>query len=458
MKRSQLVLSTIALPLDYLMLLLAGLLAYQLRFVTFIRDIKPIVFQLPLHNFIPILLIMSVIWIVLFAVAGLYTLRSYLKFSKEVSRLFLGCSAGLALIIVLFFFNPFLFNSRFIVLAGWLLAFVLTTIGRLVLRLVRASLYRRNIATTKILLVGNDQATLVLENLFKQSPGLGFRIISRVDSLPVDKLDDYTFGVDEVIVGDPTLSREANLNILEYCVTHHLGFKYVADMFEAQSHNVVIHTFAGMPLVEIKRTPLDGWGRVAKRIFDLVLSFFLLIILLPIFFIITVLIYLDSSGTAIVALERVGEHGKKFRLYKFRSMICGAEKLKDQLMPYNERADGPLFKMTNDPRVTKFGRILRRTSLDELPQLWNVIRGEMSLVGPRPHEPREVEKYKQHHHKLLNLKSGMTGLAQISGRSNLNFEDEAKLDMFYIENWSLGQDIVILVKTIIVVLQRKSVS
>lgn len=458
MKRSQLILATIALPLDYLMLVLAGLLAYQLRFVAFIRDIKPVVFQLPLHDFIPVLLGMSVVWLMLFAVAGLYTLRSYLKFSKEISRLFLACSAGLALIIVLFFFNPFLFNSRFIVLAGWLLAFILTTIGRLILRLVRASLYSRGIVSNKVLLIGNDQATLVLENLFKQSPGLGFKIISRIDASQIDKLDNYTASIDEIIVGDPTLSRENNLNILEYCVTHHLGFKYVADMFEAQSHNVLIHTLAGMPLIEIKHTSLDGWGRVAKRIFDLILSFLLLVILLPIFFIVAVLIYLDSGRPTVVALERVGENGKKFRLYKFRSMICGAEKLKEQLMPYNERADGPLFKMTNDPRVTKFGRVLRRTSIDELPQLWNVIKGEMSLVGPRPHEPGEVEKYEQHHHKLLNLKPGITGLAQISGRSNLSFEDEAKLDMFYIENWSLGQDIVILVKTIIVVLQRKSVA
>jgi hypothetical protein len=339
------------------MLVLAGLLAYQLRFLAFIRDIKPVIFQLPLHNFIPILLGMSVVWVALFAVAGLYTLRSYLKFSKEVARLFLACSTGLALIIVLFFFNPFLFNSRFIVLVGWLLAFVLTATGRLVLRLVRASLYRRGIATTRVLLVGNDQATLALENLFKQSPGLGFKIISRINFFQINKFDDYTASIDEIIVGDLTLSREANLSILEYCVTHHLGFKYVADMFEAQSHNVVIHIFAGMPLIEIKRTPLDGWGRIAKRIFDLALSFLLLIILLPIFIVIVILIYLDSGGPAIVALERVGEHGKKFRLYKFRSMICGAEKLKEQLMPYNERADGPLFKMTNDPRVTKLGRI-----------------------------------------------------------------------------------------------------
>jgi lipopolysaccharide/colanic/teichoic acid biosynthesis glycosyltransferase len=226
-------------------------------------------------------------------------------------------------------------------------------------------------------------------------------------------------------------------------------------MFEAQSHNVVIHTLAGVPLIEIKRTALDGWGKVSKRLFDLAAGLGLILFLLPLLILLCCLVLIDSGWPPLVVLDRIGEAGRKFRLLKFRSMVKDAHLLKAELQAFNERPDGPLFKMANDPRVTRFGRFLRRTSLDELPQLYNVIKGEMSLVGPRPHEPGEVAAYQQRHHKLLNIKPGITGLAQISGRSNLNFEDEAKLDMFYIENWSLATDLVILIKTLVVVLQRK---
>lgn len=136
-------------------------------------------------------------------------------------------------------------------------------------------------------------------------------------------------------------------------------------------------------------------------------------------------------------------------------MVNNAEKMKDELIKFNERKDGPLFKMSNDPRVTPFGKFIRKTSIDELPQLWNVLKGNMSLVGPRPHEPQEVAKYTQQQKKLLTIKPGMTGLAQISGRSDLQFEEEAQLDIYYIENWSILKDIRIILKTPQVVLMRK---
>lgn len=456
MKRSQLLLATLALPLDYVMLLLAGIVAYLLRFEPWVQGIRRVVFQLPLSEFMPLLAGMAAVWVALFAMAGLYQLTSYLKFSQEVGRLFLACTAGLALIVLLFFFNPQFFSSRFIVLAGWLAAFVFTALGRLGLRLLRRALYRRGYAASRVLLVGDDATTRRLEQLFVASPGLGFKVVERVAPVDVGDIDHRAVGVDEVLVGDPALPREQTLRLREYCATHHLAFKYAADMLEAQSHNVVIHTLAGVPLVEIKRTPLDGWGRVAKRLCDVVLAGILLIVLIPVYLTVGLLVLLDSGWPVVVGLTRVGENGRTFTLYKFRSMVPGAHALKGALATFNERADGPLFKMANDPRVTPYGRFLRRTSLDELPQLANVLRGEMSLVGPRPHEPEEVARYEQHQHKLLNLKPGITGLAQISGRADLSFADEAKLDTYYVENWSLATDVVILVKTLVVVFQRRA--
>lgn len=455
MKRSQLIFSTIALPIDYLMLVIAGLLAYQLRFDSFVRASLPVRFDLPLVEYLPTLMMAAAVWLMLFSFSGLYNLRSQLKFSQELGRIFLGCTSGLALIVLLFFFNPNLFNSRFIVLVGWGLALLLVSLGRLSIRLLRTALYRRGLGVTRVLLVGADDTTLALERLFTSQPKFGFMVIKRITSPELD-LGRDTVRADEVLVGDSSLSHQDNLKILEFCTTHHLGFKYVADMFEAQSHNVISHTLAGVPVIEIKRTSLDGWGRVLKRTFDLILAAVLLVVLSPLLLLIALIILLDSGWPVVVTLARVGEAGEFFKIYKFRSMINGAENLKSELMRFNERPDGPLFKMSNDPRITRIGKFLRRTSFDELPQLWNVIKGQMSLVGPRPHEPGEVANYQMRHRKLLNIKPGITGLAQVSGRSGLNFEEEAKLDTFYVENWSPAQDFVILIKTLVIVWQRRS--
>jgi lipopolysaccharide/colanic/teichoic acid biosynthesis glycosyltransferase len=160
----------------------------------------------------------------------------------------------------------------------------------------------------------------------------------------------------------------------------------------------------------------------------------------------------------IVRLLRIGDNGEKFKMYKFRSMVKDAHKMKQDLTDFNERADGPLFKMHDDPRITKFGKFIRKYSLDELPQLINVIRGQMSLVGPRPHEPQEVEKYEVKDKKLLAIKPGITGMAQVSGRSDLDWQQEVRLDTYYVENWSLGLDIQIILKTPRAVLgKRKAV-
>ena len=455
MKRSQLALATLSLPIDYLMLILAGLVAYQLRFESFVTDVRPILFQLTLEQYLPKLGLMAVVWLALFALAGLYNLARQLKFSQEFGRIFLGCTAGTALIIIWFFFNPSLFASRFIVLVGWVFSLIFVTMGRWLLRLVRALMYRRGLMSARVLLIGSDNNTKALFDLFQHSPQLGYQVVAVIELAGIESATQFN-NIDEIIIGDSNVSHAKSLLLLNYCTTHHLGFKYAADMFEAQSHNVVVHTLAGVPLIEIKRTPLDGWGRVVKRIFDLLVAMSLLIILSPLFLLLALMIIIESGWPVIVALQRVGERAQPFKVYKFRSMIKGAQQMKPELAKFNERADGPLFKMTRDPRVTKLGRHLRRWSLDEFPQLWNVVKGEMSLVGPRPHEPEEVARYRPGDLNLLNIKPGISGLAQISGRSNLSFNEEAKLDKYYIENWSLGTDFVILIKTLVVVGQRQA--
>jgi lipopolysaccharide/colanic/teichoic acid biosynthesis glycosyltransferase len=195
---------------------------------------------------------------------------------------------------------------------------------------------------------------------------------------------------------------------------------------------------------------------VGKRLFDLLASAALLVVLSPLLLLISILVLMDGGWPIFYVSTRVGEQGRKrIGLLKFRSMVKNADALKEQLLAANHRQDGPLFKMRNDPRVTRFGRFLRRWTLDELPQLINVFFGQMSLVGPRPHLPLEVEKYSLKQRRVFAVKPGMTGLAQVSGRSDLSFDDEVRFDLRYIEEWSIFLDLWILWRTMFVVLKRK---
>jgi len=202
----------------------------------------------------------------------------------------------------------------------------------------------------------------------------------------------------------------------------------------------------GLPIVSVRPSPLEGWGKIAKRMMDIAGGLFGILLFAPVFLIVAFMVKWESKGPVLVKLKRVSG-GKEFEMYKFRSMIDNAESYKPYLEHLNERTDGPLFKIANDPRITATGAFLRSHRLDELPQFFNVIKGNISLVGPRPHEPREVEKYQDHHKRVFAIKPGLTGFAQISGASNLPFEEEVKLDRYYIEHWSIRKDFSIVLKT-----------
>jgi len=210
----------------------------------------------------------------------------------------------------------------------------------------------------------------------------------------------------------------------------------------------------GVPLLTFMTTPKNDLLLLIRRIFDFVGSLSLIAILSSLFLLIATLIRLDSPGPIIYRQIRCGLNGRKFTLYKFRSMVQGAEGMKEDLADHN-LMDGPVFKMKNDPRVTRVGRILRKTSLDELPQIYNVLRGEMSFVGPRPPLPEEVEKYEGWQRRKLSMKPGITGLWQVSGRNQIDFDQWMKLDLEYIDNWSLWLDFKILLKTIPIVILGK---
>jgi exopolysaccharide biosynthesis polyprenyl glycosylphosphotransferase len=345
-------------------------------------------------------------------------------------------------------------------------AIITVTLGRLLVRSIQHSLLKRDIGMYRVVVIGHDRTTKDLVQQFASNPRLGYRVIARYDAVSEDVLTHLEQlitrvgqggerGFDILLQADSSLPREQTQTLIDFANYYHCTFRYTADLFETQATNINVETLAGIPVIEIQRTKLDGWGRILKRAFDCMIAGTLLILASPLFFITALFIRADSRGPVFVRLRRVGEGGKPFDVYKFRSMVENAHAMKPGLMQYNERS-GPLFKMKNDPRITRVGRFLRRTSIDELPQFWNVLRGNMSIVGPRPHEPEEVARYERHHRQLLTIKPGVTGLAQVSGRSDLPFDDEARLDIFYIENWSLKLDLIILFRTPIAVLRMKS--
>ena len=460
MKKSDLTFSAALVPIDYIMIVLAGVAAYFLRYERWVQEIRPVIFDLDFKGYMNYVWLVAIGWIVIFIIAGLYQMRGQKKFFDELGKIFLACSTGMLAVIVAAFFSRELFDSRFILLVVWIFSIIFVSLARLLARGVQMLFFNKGVGVKRVVLVGADDSTQDIAALFYKKKSLGYEIIARFNNLSngnLEKLNELhqTKGIDEIFQADTGLSRSENLALLDFADLNHITFKYAADFFETQSSNVELYTLAGVPIVEVKRTALDGWGKILKRIFDMVVSFFLLIILSPLFLILAVIIKIDSAGPIFYGSKRMAAGGKEIKIWKFRSMIRNAENLKKKLLPKNERPNGPLFKMEKDPRVTRVGGFLRKWSLDELPQLVNVLKGEISLVGPRPHEPHEVAQYKKHHHKLLDIKPGITGMAQISGRSDLDFEEEVKLDVFYIENWSPWLDMIILIKTPWVVLVRK---
>jgi len=462
MKKSELIFSALLVPVDFLMLLLAGIVAYFLRVSSLVANWRPVLFtlNLSLQRYFILLLGVSVFGILIFAISGLYNISPQKRLFKEFFQIVVAVSATvLAVIIYIFLFRE-AFESRFIILVAWILAIIFVALGRyFVKKLQRYLVGQYNVGIHYVVVIGEDKMSRKIIKEINHHPDLGYRIIKHFYNLNIKRIKNFIIRsksqIDEVILASPLYERKEVLEILDFCEEQRIGFKFIPNLFQAHTTNVELDTFDGLPLIEIKRTPLDGWGKITKRAVDVFGSLIGLIILSPFFLIIGLIIKTDSRGPVFVGLKRVSQR-KEFFLYKFRSMIRNAEIVKKRLLRYNERIDGPLFKMRNDPRITRVGRFLRRYRIDELPQLFNVLKGEMSLVGPRPHQPDEIARYEKHHKKVLLIKPGITGMAQISGSSELLFEEEVKLDTYYIENWSLKKDIYILLKTLIVLFKDRS--
>jgi exopolysaccharide biosynthesis polyprenyl glycosylphosphotransferase len=266
------------------------------------------------------------------------------------------------------------------------------------------------------------------------------------------RLDDSE--IDELIIAEPDYSEERVLAIVDECHERGVRVRVAPSTMEILVHRAEFVAGQAVPLFELKAPVFDGFDYAVKRAFDILGAFFGLLILSPLMLIIAALVKFTSRGPVFYRSMRPGIGGVPFACLKFRTMYQGADRVQHELEAVNE-ADGALFKIRRDPRVTPVGRVLRRFSLDELPQLWNVLRGEMSIVGPRPLPQRDYDQLEDWHRKRYLVLPGMTGLWQVSGRSNLDFDDLVRLDFVYIERWSLSLDLSIILQTFPAVIRRR---
>jgi exopolysaccharide biosynthesis polyprenyl glycosylphosphotransferase len=476
MKKSELFFSAFQVPVDFAMLVAGMSGAFAIRnlpefLVKYLHlQLTPINYaDFPFkEQYFNFALFAVPFFLVIYAFEGLYEIRTTRKFWREMLKIFVATSVGFVIIVLAIFLQRAWFASRFILLASWLMGSFAVVLGRYILRKVQQwLLVHKKIGVHRLLLIGVDGRIKKLKKIIQSNPKLGYEIIGQLDSGSIVQLKKIKEekGIDEVLVCDGMITDAEQEKLIDYCAIHNITFQYVPTAL--QTSRVEMRILEGEPVIEVKATPLDGWGRILKRTFDVIGSVVLIILSGPLMLLIALLIRLEGKGPIIFKNERIGANGRKFLVYKFRYMkweCCTTPENPDwekalafekELIASRSVRTGPLYKIKEDPRRSRVGKFIERFSFDELPQFFNVLQGEMSLVGPRPHQEREVVKYSEYHRRLLTIKPGITGMAQVSGRSDLDFEDEYLLDVYYIENWSLWLDILICLKTAQVLFRRR---
>ncbi len=458
----------LAMAVDALLINLAFIIAYYLRYeLQWIRAVDEANWR-PYRDYLPVALVLSAIILVLFNFSRVYSPRRGESWLDEAYRIASGTAMGIMTMIVIFFFYRPQFYSRLVFSYAAVLIAGLLSLERLGARQVMGYARRRGIGVDRVLIVGAGEIGLAIMRNIVAQPELGYSIVGFVDDSPelgstdigpfkalggtdniAGLVQDYA--IDEVIIALPSMSQAEILKVMSQCEGHGVSYRIVPDLLTLSLSRVDVDDIIGIPTIGVKEVSIRGGNLALKRILDVTISLVGLVVLSPLMLLIAGLIKLTSPGLVLFAQVRAGRNGKPFTFYKFRSMYLGAEEEQETLAPFNE-VRGPIFKIRDDPRLTPLGKVLRRTSLDELPQLYNVLRGEMSLVGPRPPLPSEVEQYRDWHRKRLEVPPGMTGLWQVRGRSKLTFDEMVMLDIYYIENWSLGLDLRILLRTVPVVL------
>lgn len=454
-REGELFIPFLSLVTDILVVEFSMLLAYWLRFYSPLVAWFPVTKGFPpFQAYLEASILVMIVWIFIFQQFGMYHLRRNVTPVDEFSQIIKAVSLGMLIMMSLsFFYRDFSF-SRLVFLYIWILSVLLLTFSRTLLIYVENRRHRKGKGVLKVALVGHSSKLHpVIENITK-FPGLGLKICGHIgekdESIPqiahLGTISDLPLiirnnGIHTLIIAPEVQAGQNLWSILKLCEGLNVEFLLLPDLLEIFTSQLQIYQIGGLPTLRIRDVRMKGWQGVLKRIFDVVFSVVILIILSPLFFIIGLIIKTDSKGKIFYQQDRVGFDGREFLIYKFRTMREDAE-----------AKTGPVWASEDDPRRTRVGKFLRRTSLDELPQFFNVLKGDMSVVGPRPERKFFVDKFKTRIPRYLErhrVKSGVTGWAQINGlRGNSPIEERTQYDIYYIENWSLAFDFKIILKTV----------
>ena len=436
-----------------------------------------------------LLFLVIVIRVVALRYYDLYRLRGEFSFFDDGIRVFKSTAIGSLLIVAAAFLYRGGFNfrafsyARSVFVLDFLIALASFYSIRLVVRSAQTFFRLRGVNLIPTLVVGRGPEAAFCIKEMRERPSLGYRVIGAVDSgAPgLTVAGDYEgvpvlsnlaglpeaireSGANEVIIADSNVDGDALFDVMMRCGRRRgIEFRIAPSLFNCLPSKTEVDQIGALPMIRLFREPLSDFARGTKRISDILIAALTLAIFSPFWLLIALLIKFDSKGPTFYAQERVGMDGRIFVVYKFRTMRVDADseihrEYQRKFIAGDAEANvgdarKPAYKLRNDPRITRVGRLLRRLSLDEVPQLFNVLRGDMSVVGPRPPIPYEVEAYELRHRKRLDMKPGLTGLWQVSGRNRLPFEEMVKLDLFYIENWSLVFDLKIILRTVLVMLR-----
>ena len=485
------------IPSVKLGLVVTDAVAVALSFIAafYLRDGSPILASTGgaawSHRFAPygaLLLFVVLIRLLCLRYCDLYRLRGEFSLADDSIKIFKATAIGSLLIVAFAFlyrggfeFRAFSY-ARGIFVVDFLLALLSISLIRFLIRTAQTFVRSREINLIPTLVVGRGPEAALCIKEMRERPSLGYRVIGVVDVGPVaDNESSHYEGIpvishleglpeairdslaNEVIIADPQLNSDVLFDVMiRVGRLRAVEFRIAPSLINSLPRKTEIDQIGPLPMIRLFREPLSRISRVLKRTCDLVISAAAIIVLLPLWLLISVLIKLDSRGPVFYTQERVGMDGRLFLLYKFRTMEAGADSelhkeyqrkfIEGRAEANQGNAHKPTYKLLADPRITRVGHWLRRMSLDEVPQLLNVLRGEMSVVGPRPPIPYEVEAYALWHRKRLDMKPGLTGLWQVSGRNRLPFEEMVRLDLYYIENWSLLLDLKIILRTVFVML------
>lgn len=422
--------------------------------------------QIKVHYFF-LLAVLVLVWFMILSFSGLYRSRRLSVKWHEIRDIFQATTLITVTLCPFVFINQNILYPVIVLVLFWLISSITLIACRVLLRRLLSIVRLRGGNLRYMLIVGTNPRAIRFARKIEARPDLGYRIVGFVDQpwAGLQKFVDTGYQlccnfeqfreylrknvVDEVVIGLPFNSAyQQAAEIVLFCEEQGIIVRFLPSIFEMRLAHSRFDTFDDETIITMTTGKIEGEKILIKRIIDVVFSATLLIALLPLFAGVILLIKLTSNGPAFFVQKRLGLNKRIFHLYKFRSMVADADKMQTEIAHLNE-VDGPAFKIKNDPRVTPVGKFLRRTSIDELPQLYNVLKGDMSLVGPRPLPVRDYEGFNQDwHRRRFSVRPGLTCLWQVNGRSLLSFQKWMELDMKYIDEWSLRLDFLILLKTI----------